>query len=56
MTKQMLTPGMGHYGLGNEMGGSAFNPYFGHGGVNEGFVNNVAMYETSGNGLVVMTN
>jgi CubicO group peptidase (beta-lactamase class C family) len=56
MTKQMLRPGMGHYGLGLEMGGSSSNPYFGHGGVNEGFVNNFAMYETSGNGLVVMTN
>jgi CubicO group peptidase (beta-lactamase class C family) len=56
MTKQMLTPGMGRYGLGLEIGGSASNPYFAHGGVNEGFVNNFAMYETSGNGLVVMTN
>jgi CubicO group peptidase (beta-lactamase class C family) len=56
ITKQMLTPVMGHYGLGLEIGGSASNPYFAHGGVNEGFVNNFAMYETSGNGFVVMTN
>lgn len=56
MTKQMLTAGMGHWGLGLEIGGSEANPYFSHGGVNEGFVNIFYMYEKSGDGAVVMTN
>ena len=42
MTRQMLTPGMGHWGLGLEIGGADANPYFSHGGVNEGFVNHFA--------------
>ena len=32
MTEQMLTPGMGDWGLGVEIGGSKTNPYFTHGG------------------------
>ena len=56
MTRQMLTPGMGHWGFGLEIGGSEANPYFTHGGVNEGFVNNFAAYEKNGEGAVVMTN
>ncbi|HEY1576316.1 MAG TPA: serine hydrolase [Terracidiphilus sp.] len=56
MTKQMLTSGMGHWGLGLEMGGAEANPYFSHSGVNEGFVNIFYMYEKSGDGAVVMTN
>jgi CubicO group peptidase (beta-lactamase class C family) len=56
MTKQMLTPGMGHWGLGLEIGGSETNPYFGHGGVNEGFINNFVAYEKNGEGAAVMTN
>jgi CubicO group peptidase (beta-lactamase class C family) len=56
MTRQMLTPGMGHWGLGLEIGGAEANPYFTHGGVNEGFVNNFAAYEKTGEGAVVMTN
>lgn len=55
-TKQMLTAGMGHWGLGLEIGGPAANPYFSHGGVNEGFVNIFYMFEKSGDGAVVMTN
>ncbi len=39
MTRQMLTPGIGHWGLGLEIGGSDANPYFSHGGANEGFRN-----------------
>jgi CubicO group peptidase (beta-lactamase class C family) len=56
MTQQMLTAGMGHWGLGLEIGGSDSNLYFSHGGDNAGFHNNFVMYEKSGDGLVVMTN
>jgi CubicO group peptidase (beta-lactamase class C family) len=56
MTRQMLTPGMGHWGLGLEIGGSNADPYFSHGGANEGFRNNFAAYEKSGEGVFVMTN
>src|ERR1700733_6238991 len=34
MTRQMLTPGVGHWGLG--LGGTDSNLYFSHGGANEG--------------------
>ena len=56
MTQQMLTAGMGNWGLGLEMGGSASNPYFSHGGVNEGFESIFLAYEHGGDGAVVMTN
>jgi CubicO group peptidase (beta-lactamase class C family) len=56
MTGQMLTSGMGKWGLGLQIGGAEANPYFTHGGVNEGFVNNFAAYEKNGEGAVVMTN
>ncbi len=55
-TKQMLTPGQGNWGLGLEIGGSASNRYFSHGGVNEGFESLFAGYENGGDGAVVMTN
>jgi len=56
MTEQMLTPGMGSWGLGVQIGGAAENPYFAHGGVNEGFINNFVAYEKNGEGAAVMTN
>ena len=56
LTQQMLTPGQGNWGLGLEIGGSASNRYFSHGGVNEGFESLFAAYENGGNGAVVMTN
>jgi CubicO group peptidase (beta-lactamase class C family) len=56
MTRQMLTPGLGHWGLGLEIGGADGNPYFSHGGANEGFRNIFAAYEKNGEGAVVMTN
>jgi CubicO group peptidase (beta-lactamase class C family) len=56
MTRQMLTPGIGHWGLGLEIGGTDSNPYFSHGGANEGFRNIFLAYEKSGDGAVVMTN
>jgi len=37
MTQQMVSPGKGNWGLGVEIGGSKDNPYFSHGGANEGF-------------------
>ncbi|HZS60309.1 MAG TPA: DUF3471 domain-containing protein [Gemmatimonadaceae bacterium] len=51
----MLTAGMGHWGLGLEIGGPDANLYFSHGGDNAGFHNNFLLYEKSGNGFVVMT-
>jgi len=56
MTKQMLVAGQGHYGLGLEIGGSSENPYFTHGGVDEGFEGVLVAYQRSGDGAVVMTN
>ena len=56
MTKQMLTPGLGSWGLGIQIGGAKGNPYFTHGGVNEGFESNMLLYEHSGDGAIVMTN
>ena len=56
MTRQMLTPGMGDWGLGLQIGGAAGNQYFSHGGVNEGFVNIFVAYEKTGDGAAVMTN
>jgi hypothetical protein len=55
VTKEMLTPGMGQYGLGLAIGGSATNPNFGHGGVNAGFESTMTAYEQEGEGAVVMT-
>jgi CubicO group peptidase (beta-lactamase class C family) len=55
MTRQMLTPGIGHWGLGLEIAGSESNPYFSHGGANEGFRNIFVANEKSGEGAVVMT-
>jgi CubicO group peptidase (beta-lactamase class C family) len=56
MTQQMLTRGMGDWGLGVEIGGSNDDPYFTHRGVNEGFQNDFAAYERNGEGAAVMTN
>ncbi len=56
MTQEMLTPGMGKWGLGLQIGGAETNPYFGHGGVNAGFESVMEAYEKDGEGAVVMTN
>jgi hypothetical protein len=56
MTKQMLTPGLGKWGLGLQIGGADADPYFGHGGDNAGFENQMEAYEKDGEGAVVMTN
>lgn len=56
MTRQMVTPGMGNWGLGLAIDGAASNPYFTYGGLNEGFQSTLVVYEKSGEGAVVMTN
>ena len=56
MTQTMMTAGMGGWGLGVQIGGSAADPYFSHGGVNEGFESLFVAYEHRGDGAVVMTN
>jgi hypothetical protein len=56
MTRQMLTPGIGDWGLGFYIGGSDSMRYFSHNGANEGFRNLFVAYEKSGEGAVVMTN
>ncbi len=57
MTRQMLTPGMGNWGLGISVEGSRKdNLYLTHGGANEGFRCLLVAYETSGDGAIVMTN
>lgn len=56
MARQMLTPGIGNWGLGLEVGGAKADPYFSHGGANEGFRCILVAYEKRGEGAVVMTN
>jgi len=56
LTQQMLTAGKGNWGLGLQIGGSATNPYFSHGGVNEGFESMFVAYANNGEGAAVMTN
>ena len=56
MTKDMMTPGKGSWGLGVQIGGSPSNPYFTHGGSNEGFEALFVGYENSGDGAAIMTN
>jgi CubicO group peptidase (beta-lactamase class C family) len=56
MTEEMVTPGKGNWGLGLEIGGSTADPYFSHGGVNEGFEGLFVAYEKHGDGAAVLTN
>jgi CubicO group peptidase (beta-lactamase class C family) len=56
MTKQMMTPGKGSWGLGPQIGGAPSNPYFAHGGSNAGFEDYFFGYENSGDGAAIMTN
>jgi CubicO group peptidase (beta-lactamase class C family) len=55
ITVQMLTPGLGDYGLSLIVKGSPPNRRFQHGGVNDGFVNLMMAFE-NGEGAVIMTN
>jgi CubicO group peptidase (beta-lactamase class C family) len=56
MTRQMLIAGEGSWGLGPEIGGTATDPLFRHGGVDAGFECLMVAYENRGEGAVVMTN
>ena len=56
MTQQMLTPGKGGWGLGLQLGGSAADPWFSHGGVNAGYESLFVGYDRNGDGAAVMTN
>jgi CubicO group peptidase (beta-lactamase class C family) len=53
--RQMLTPGMNHWGLGPGTNGSPEHKYFTHGGANEGFRCDFVAYE-NGDGAFIMTN
>lgn len=52
---QMLTPGLGNYGLGLIVRSSPPHRRFGHDGVNAGFISSMIAGET-GDGAIVMTN
>lgn len=52
---QMLTPGLGNYGLGLIVRSSPPHRRFGHDGVNAGFISSMIAVET-GDGAIVMTN
>ena len=56
MTKEMMTPGKGSWGLGIQIGGSPSNPHFGHDGDDAGFKASFIGYENSGDGAAVMVN
>ena len=56
MTQQMLRQGKGGWGLGLQLGGSATDPWFSHGGVNEGYESLFVGYNRTGDGAAVMTN
>lgn len=55
-TQQMLTKGIGNWGLGLSIGGSTADQWFSHGGVNQGYESLFVGYDHSGNGAVIMTN
>jgi CubicO group peptidase (beta-lactamase class C family) len=55
MTTEMMTPGLGSYGLGPVVRGRAPHRSFLHDGVNDGFVNSMVAFE-GGEGAIVMTN
>jgi CubicO group peptidase (beta-lactamase class C family) len=56
MTRQMLTPGKGSWGLGIELGGSSMHPFFDHSGDDAGFEAAMVAYEDGSEGMAVMTN
>jgi CubicO group peptidase (beta-lactamase class C family) len=55
MTQQMLTTGLGGWGLGLHIGHGGQQAYFEHGGANEGYRCQLMAYN-SGDGAVIMTN
>jgi len=56
LIEEMLTPGINNWGLGFSVGGSEEDPFFSHGGANEGYRAQFVMYVHSGRGVVIMTN
>jgi hypothetical protein len=56
MTQQMLTPGVGNWGLGLQLGGTSADPWFSHGGSNAGYESLFVGYDRQGDGAAVMTN
>jgi CubicO group peptidase (beta-lactamase class C family) len=53
MARLMLAPGLGHWGLGIEVGGDPQHPYFTHEG--SAFFENVMIMYAKGDGAVIMT-
>jgi hypothetical protein len=51
----MLTPGLGHYGLGLIVLGASPHRRFLHHGYNDGFISSMIMFE-NGDGAAIMTN
>ena len=56
MTRQMLTPQVGGFGLGLALAGEGTSARFSHGGANEGYRCLLVAYKNTGQGAVVMTN
>lgn len=56
MTREMLTPGKGNWGLGLQIGGASPNMWSSHGGVNEGYESLFVAFDQNGDGAAVMTN
>jgi hypothetical protein len=56
MTRAMLTPGLGNFGLGIQIAGAGDSTRFLHGGSNAGFRGQFIGYMTGGRGVVVLTN
>lgn len=56
MTRQMLTPQVGGFGLGLALAGEGTSARFSHGGANEGYRCSLVAYRSTGQGAVVMAN
>lgn len=56
IAKQMLTPVLGGYGLGVELGQTSGQAHFSHSGSNAGYKSQLFAYRDSGRGVVIMTN
>jgi hypothetical protein len=54
--KAMLTPGLGHWGLGVEVGGTGDDLWFHHPGDDAGFSANLIAWPRGGRAVVAMTN
>lgn len=54
--EEMLMRGLNNWGLGFSIGGSERDPFFSHGGANQGFRAHFVAYAHSGRGVIIMTN